>query len=137
MKDILRYNNLKVTKGRVEVLRLLKNNPDPLSVEEIYNGISRESCKSLTTAYRIVNQLEENNIIRRVIQKDGVSFYAFSLSPHKHYIICSECGSLYPIDKCPIKPFEDFVKKESGYEVTGHIIEFYGICPKCKQEKGD
>lgn len=133
MKNVLKDNNLKVTKGRLEVLRLLDNSSSPLSVEDIYNNISRISCKSLTTAYRIVNQLEEANIIRKALQKDNVSYYEMSLPSHKHYIVCSKCGKVTPIDHCPIIPLESEVEKVTGYEITGHIIELSGICPQCKE----
>lgn len=136
MKNILKDNNLKITKGRLEVLRLLDKSSTPLSVEEIYNQISRQSCKSLTTAYRIVNQLEDANIIRKALQKDNISFYEMSLPSHKHYIICSICGRVTPIDHCPIEPLEQEVEKTTGYKITGHIIELNGICPECIKKRG-
>lgn len=135
MKDILKNNNLKITQGRLEVLNLLNNSEIPLSVEEIYNNISRKSCKSLTTAYRIINQLESADIVRKVLKKDGISYYEMSLTSHKHYIICSICGTVLPIDHCPIEPLEEKVEKETGYIITGHIIELNGICPNCRKEK--
>lgn len=135
MKEILKDNNLKVTKGRLEVLNTLNKSQTPLSVEEIYNNISRESCKSLTTAYRIVNQLEDAKIIRKAFSKNGISYYELSIHSHKHYIVCSICGKITPIDHCPIESLENLVEKETGYEITGHIIELSGICPDCNNKK--
>lgn len=135
MKDILRENNLKVTKGRLEVLRILNSSSAPMSVDDIYKKISTDICKSLTTAYRIVNQLEEANIIRKVLKTDGISYYEMNTNSHKHYIVCSKCGKLTPIDHCPIKPLQSEVEKETGYEITGHLIELTGICPDCKENK--
>lgn len=136
MKDLLRENNLKVTKGRLSVLDVFKRADYPLSAEEVYNSISDASCKSLTTAYRIINQLESSGIIRKTLQLDGISYYELSVSSHKHYIICTQCGKVSPIEHCPIKPFEDEVENKTGYIVTGHLIELNGICPECRK-KGD
>ncbi|MBP2025023.1 Fur family transcriptional regulator [Peptoniphilus stercorisuis] len=135
MKEILKDNNLKVTKGRLEVLRLLDKSSTPLSVEEIYKNISRESCRSLTTAYRIVNQLEDAHIIRKALSQNSISYYELSINSHKHYIVCSICGKITPIDHCPIEPLENLVEKETGYKITGHIIELSGVCPDCSKKE--
>ena len=136
MKNLLRENNLKVTKGRLSVLNVFKSADHPLSVEEVYNSISDNSCKSLTTAYRIVNQLENADIIKKTLQLDGISYYELSVTSHNHYIVCTECGKVSPIEHCPILPFEHEVESETGYIVTGHFIELSGICPDCRK-KGD
>ena len=53
-------------------------------------------------------------------------------TPH-HHLICGSC-------RCIVDIYEDFElelskEKKSDFNVTGHHIEFYGICPKCNNEE--
>lgn len=135
MKDILRKCGLKVTKGRVEVLKLLKKRDRPMTAEEVYSIIPRDICSSLSTVYRILNQLSEKGILTKSLKQNGITYYEYSTDVDKHFIVCSNCGKIERVDYCPMDEAQKIIKDQTGYDINGHLVEFTGICPDCKKKK--
>ncbi|WP_036729979.1 Fur family transcriptional regulator [Peptoniphilus mikwangii] len=135
MEKLLKKHNLKITKGRVEILKLLSKCNNAISADEVYSKIPHSSCRSIATVYRILNQLADLGILRKTLQQNGICYYEMHTHSHKHYIVCTKCGEIEPISECPMEPFEKEVSSTTGYKVTGHSIELKGICPKCQDIK--
>ncbi|MDO5040991.1 MAG: Fur family transcriptional regulator [Peptoniphilus sp.] len=133
MEELLKSKNLKVTKGRLGVLKIFYSAGFPLSTDEVYRQLNKFSNASLSTVYRIIAALEENNIIRKSSVIDGVAFYELNRLDHRHYIVCEICGNMMPIAHCPMSQYEKDVEQNTGFKVTGHIVELKGICPDCAQ----
>ncbi|MGO3752215.1 MAG: Fur family transcriptional regulator [Peptoniphilaceae bacterium] len=133
MQNLLRKYNLKVTKARIEILNLLSKSDEALNAKFIYETIRKEYNISLSTVYRTLNQLEELSILNKTLQQNGLCYYEMSNSSHKHYVSCIKCGSVSSIELCPIDKYEEDISNETGFEITGHNIEFKGICPKCQE----
>lgn len=55
--DILRKHNLKVTKGRLALLEELNKSKVPMNTEEIFESADKDSIPSLTSLYRMLNEL--------------------------------------------------------------------------------
>ncbi|CDZ74790.1 Fur family [Peptoniphilus sp. ING2-D1G] len=134
MEKLLKSKNLKVTKGRVGVLQIFYSASFPLSADEIYRQLNKFSNASLSTIYRIISTLEENNIIRRSSVIEGVTFYELNRLDHRHYIVCEICGNMMPIAHCPMSEYEKEVELNTGFKVTGHVVELKGICRECAQK---
>ncbi len=134
MEELLKSKNLKVTKGRLGVLKVFYSATFPLSADEIHRQLNKFSNASLSTVYRIIATLEENSIIRRSSVIDGVTFYELNRLDHRHYIVCEICGNMMPIAHCPMSGYEKEVELNTGFKVTGHIMELRGICQDCAQK---
>lgn len=132
--EILKDNNLKITKGRIALLELLKNSEVPMNTEEIFDLTDKESIPSFTSLYRMLNELSDKGIIRKNLYSNGLFYYELAQTDHKHYIVCSKCGKVSPIKECPISDFEKIAEDETGYKVVGHIVELRGICPECQNK---
>jgi Fur family ferric uptake transcriptional regulator len=39
-----------------------------------------------------------------------------------------------PIDFCPLEKLEKDIGEKNDFDITGHKLEIYGLCPKCKKE---
>ncbi len=133
MQDLLRQHGMKVTKGRVEVLRLMEKADVPMSADDVYSKIPRTTCSSLSTAYRILNQLTEVGLLQSSLQQNGVTYYEFSNHEHRHYIVCQRCGKIAPLENCPMTAIDNYIRKDTGFEITGHVFELKGICPDCQK----
>lgn len=132
MKEIIRKHGLKATNGRVEVLKYLEKNRGPISAEEMYGEIPRSICSSLSTIYRILNQLTEVGLLRASLEQNGVTYYEYAGEGHRHYIVCESCGELTPIDNCPLEVLDEHIRSTTGYKITGHIFKMKGICKNCQ-----
>ncbi len=65
-------NNYK-TKQKDEILEIIKKENKPFTIKEIY----ARSKVGLTTVYRLVDKLVEENTINKYIGKDGKNYYRY------------------------------------------------------------
>ena len=88
---------------------------------------------SLGTVYRNLESLCERGLITRNLS-GGQRRYESNVGTHYH-VRCLDCGSL---EDLPLEPFEfpdHFLKKNTRYQIVGHMLEFQGICPGCQAKR--
>ena len=134
------YEKLKgcrASKNRDEVLFVMEKQNYPLSVEEIYGKVkAKNSSISLSTVYRIIDKLLNLEIIRKAATlEDNTSLYELTKDSHHHYMICTKCKKMIPIDICPIEELEHKISDSTGFNITGHKFELYGECKNCAQKQ--
>ena len=135
MENLLREKGLKATKGRLEVLNILKEAARPMSAAQVFHEMPKEVCASLSTVYRVLNQLTEADILQASLQQDECTYYEYRNEEHRHYIVCSRCGKLAPIDDCPLDALDEHILRSTGYAITGHRFQLEGICPDCLKKE--
>lgn len=124
-KEILSDVGLKCTKQRIMVMEVLSEAHSPMTAENIYEKVDGIS---LSTVYRIVEKLCEKGIVNKNTIRDSDKFYyEIVTGEHRHYAICTECKSIRYIDICPVHN-----TKIDNFTITGHKLEIYGHCDKCK-----
>jgi len=125
---------LKKTKYRVNILYLLEKANTLLSAQDIHELLIKNKIKvNLSTVYRTLDKLTENDIINKVeLEQEKQSLYEYNRDEHHHFIICKNCNKIETIYNCPLHDYEEQVMKESGFQITGHKIEFYGYCKECQ-----
>ena len=133
MSDILRENKLKRTKCRIAVLAYLGTAQGPVTAEGLYQALSSSGTihTSLSTVYRTVGALSEKGLLLKSAGADGVIHYQLNNSRHCHYLICTDCSQVVPVDGCPLHVLEESLSQSTGYHITGHHLEFFGLCPQC------
>lgn len=130
--EILKEHNLKITAPRKEILKILLESDVPLNADQLYKLTRKNKSPNFTSMYRILNQLNEENIIDKSLYQNGVYYYELLQNKkHNHYIICEKCGKMAILNSCPIDEYKTEIEKESGYKLENHFIEFIGICPEC------
>ncbi len=130
-KNVLKSSDLKTTKRRLAILAVLENSTEPMTAEDIYSNVIKDVHMSLSTAYRTLGTLSEKGILLKNLSQDGKTYYQINSHQHKHHIICTLCNETVPIDDCPLSNIEKSLIKQTGFIITGHSLEFSGICPKC------
>lgn len=118
----------------LEELRRLKAHP---SADEVYEIVRKRLPRiSLGTVYRNLEILSELGLIQK-LEISG-SIKRFDWRNEKHYHIrCINCDR---IDDAPIKVLENVehsLDGSTGYKVTGHSLEFLGLCPVCMEKAMD
>ena len=131
---LLKSVNLKSTKKRLLILSILNNTHSPLCPEEILDIASSEINLNLSTVYRALSALTEKGILLKENRSDGKAYYQINNQKHKHQLVCSLCQKVVTIHACPLHKFESDLSESSGFTITGHNLEFYGICPDCAKE---
>ena len=108
----------------------LKSHP---TAAELYAAVRRRLPRiSLGTVYRNLEVLHEDGMIRKMEFAGAESRFDGTLEQHYH-VRCTECGrveDIYTLDsgQAPAEPSE-----LAGYKVTGHRLEYFGICPGCRR----
>lgn len=133
--NILRESELKDTKRRRAVLNVLEHSEFPMAAENIYSIVIKNVPMSVSTTYRILSALSEKGLLLKNLSQDGKTYYQINNHQHKHYLTCTQCNKTVPIDGCPLDALEEELNKDTGYIITGHHLEFTGICPKCAGKK--
>jgi Fur family ferric uptake transcriptional regulator len=125
--ELLSNIGLKCTKQRVKVIEILSASTSPLTVESIYE---KADGMSLSTVYRTVETLCEKGIVNKNTIRDSDRFYyELVTEKHRHYAICLGCKSMKYVDICPVH-----APQIDDFTVTGHKLEIYGYCDKCRKK---
>jgi Fur family ferric uptake transcriptional regulator len=126
---------LKKTDNRVNIIDLLENSKDLLSAQTIFEMLRKDDLKiNLSTVYRTLDKLTENGIINKIdLEAEKQSLYEYNRDEHHHFLVCKNCNKIETIYHCPIHEYEEQLKKETDFIITGHKIEFYGYCNDCQK----
>jgi Fur family transcriptional regulator, peroxide stress response regulator len=108
-----------------------KTHPSAL---EIYERVRQRLPRiSLGTVYRNLEQLAARGLIQKIEAADGQRRFDGELTQHYH-IRCLYCGrvddALLPL----LSRLNQTFDKTSDYTILGHRLEFYGICPRCREK---
>jgi Fe2+ or Zn2+ uptake regulation protein len=129
----LKKCNIKVTRGRLNILHILLNNEDAVSVDYIYEECKRRGLSiDLSTVYRTMEILESKNIVDKFNLGEGKYNYKIKKEVHKHTLECSLCHKEVEID-CPMVQIEQLIKNKTGFTLMEHELKIKGICEDCKK----
>lgn len=98
----------------------------------VYEYIHRETPTiSRATVFRILKQAEQNNQIARLSFAGGEDRFDYNTVPHYH-VRCKSCGKVSDVKMPYISGLEERVEDACGYTVDDHAVEFFGLCPDCR-----
>lgn len=131
-KNILKDNNLAITKNRLNVLHLFLSSKTALSLKSI--NISLKKIDRVTI-FRVLNVFERNKIIHKIQLQKGKIFYALcekecsDNNNHNHnhiHFLCEDCDNLFclPISNFPKFNFPDHKLKNIDINISG-------LCSSC------
>lgn len=136
-ENILKSTDLKTTKSRLAILKILDKSSEPMTAEDIHSLVVKEVNMSLSTTYRTLGTLAEKGILLKNLSQDGKTYYQINNHQHKHQLVCTLCSETVPIEDCPLTTLEENLTQKTGFVITGHSLEFLGICPKCTDNMRD
>jgi Fur family peroxide stress response transcriptional regulator len=131
--DKLREMDCRITPQRMAVLKILAASEEHLTAEQIYERVAAElPTTSLATVYKTLSLLEELGEVLGLTLGNGVKRYdGVRLYPHPH-LICTRCGAIVDLPPEALQEITQRAEGETGYEITGHSLKFFGICPRCQ-----
>ena len=134
LEGYISRNNLKITHQRRAVLKAFLDSENHVSVEELYNTISRIDSKiGLATVYRTLNLLTKSGLASELNFGDGQKRYEHSyMHSHHDHMICTECGKIIEFNHPLIEKYQEEVAAENGFKVTSHKLDLFGLCNDCK-----
>ena len=134
-KEILRAKEIKITKGRIEILNILKNSEKSLSAEKIYQICRDNNINiNLSTIYRTLELFEEKEITEKITLNDGVFSYKLKGKTHRHHLQCDICHKEVEVP-CPMLQIQEMVQNSTGFTLTDHDLVMKGICKDCQKKQ--
>ena len=127
---------LKSTPARAAITDFLRRSSSPVDVEEIINFLRSKKLKTnKVTVYRNIEFLYKNKVVERLEFGEGKFRYEIKKRHHHHHLICTNCGKIEEVKGDFLKKMEEEIYKNKNFKVTGHSLEFFGLCRSCQQQQ--
>jgi len=144
LRGKLQKNRMRVTRPRKIIVDVLGTTTQHLSAEEIYFRVHKAYPNiGLTTVYRTLDLLEEMSIVTKLQFGDGRNRYELMENPkkpgHHHHLVCNACKRIVEYDDFVdeevklVRKVEKELSRKYGFQITGHVIQFHGVCTSCKK----
>ena len=131
----MREKGLRITPQRIAILRVLSVSSGHPSVENIHEQVKKEfPTTSVATVYKNVSMLKElGEVLELSFGTESSRYDGNKPDPHPH-LICTECKKIMDPDLDRLKDVSLELKKETGFRITSHRLDFFGICPGCQRK---
>lgn len=135
MLDRLKDQGLRITPQRLEILRILSESVGHPSVEGIHAKVrAKFPTTSLATTYKTVALLKDLDEVLELGFADGSNRYDGNKPyPHPH-VICTVCRKIMDPDLSMLRDMTEEVARETGFRITTHRLDFFGLCPDCQKK---
>ena len=132
----LKEREFRITPQRIAVLKILAESQEHPSAEAIYEKVKKDfPTTSLATIYKTVTLAKEIGEVMELGFSDGSNRYdGYNPSPHPH-LICVQCKKIVDPDMKDFHEMTRKVAKDSGFEIVNHRLDFFGVCPECRNKK--
>lgn len=125
-----RGTGFKLTPQRLEIIRYLDGNKEHPCAEDIYRAVAKKfPTMSLATVYNTLDSLRERGEILQLTFDPVRKRFDPNTEPH-HHLICVRCKKVVDVhNRYDLSLPGEY---ENGFKITGNHIEFYGLCPQCR-----
>jgi len=129
----LKDHDFRITPQRLAVLKVLAASDGHPSVERIYDTVRAQfPTTSIATIYKTVALLKQENEVLEISFPDGSNRYDGNKPyPHPH-LICTRCKKIIDPDLSSLEDLAKEVIKETGFQITTHRLDFFGLCRECQ-----
>ncbi len=83
------------------------------------------------TVFRALNVLHELGLLNRLHLGDACDRYTTCDPQHHHHLVCTSCGTVFPLEGCTITEDVQQTANNLGFQVKGHVMEIFGRCAEC------
>ncbi len=140
-KKMIRTMNLKVTDQRLLILKCLyesdrKHGERHVTAQELFEKvIKHDSSVGFATVYRFLREMAAQKLVTEVRMGGQASRYELTPQDHHDHLTCTECGQICEFENDKIENLQYQVAQQFGFLLTGHVLELFGVCPKCQDLK--
>ena len=133
----LKEHSHRITPQRMAVLKILAESKGHPSVEAIYEQVRQHfPTTSLATVYKSVALVKELGEVLELGFTDGGNRYDGNKPyPHPH-LICTRCRAIMDPILSSVDDLTQQLTEETGFKITNHRLDFFGLCPDCQKKEG-
>lgn len=131
VERLLAEAGLKLTAGRVALLKILRRARRPITQEQIAARLSSTGMNKVTI-YRNMARFIKTGIVHKVFLHDKVWHFELGHNCggnqcHPHFS-CSGCDTT----TCLTDTSLPLAKTPQGYTIKRQMVQLEGLCPKCQ-----
>jgi Fe2+ or Zn2+ uptake regulation protein len=139
---LLKERGYRMTNQRRLVIETLEESDAPLSPYDIRDILKSKGVSlDAVSIYRIIDCLEENHLVHRMMMHYGKVLKCRLEDEHDcslvqtdhchHFLICRKCNSINEMHCVGLQPFVNNVATQMGFRVENHHLELMGLCHQC------
>lgn len=134
-KEFIRSRGLRQTQERETIVLEIFRNREHFDVDDLFLRLLAQGKKiSKASIYRTLPLLVDCGLIREVNYEEGHWHYEQIYGrPHHCHLRCSGCGALVEFEEPLMNLVEKKLAQTYGYQISKHILEVHGYCPRCQQ----
>lgn len=129
----LREAGHKLTNARLTVLDVLENHDGHLTSAEVLELVDAiDPSIGRASVFRTLDLLTSLSIIRPTYMNSSMTpTYVLMPDGHHHHIVCTNCNRIIEFENCGLGAIAAELEERLHVKLTGHLLEFYGLCDKC------
>jgi Fe2+ or Zn2+ uptake regulation protein len=122
---------LRLTAQRRLILAVLRATENHPTAEWVHAEVRKHLPRiGLGTVYRNLRLLARQGLLAEIHAGPSVRFDA-RIHRHHHFT-CRRCGRIYDLDEPVDGRLDARVAARTGFRISHHRIEFYGVCGECE-----
>ncbi len=133
--DTLKVSGVRITPQRHAILEYLINSIAHPTADEIYKALEGKFPNmSVATVYNNLRVFKDVGLVKELTYGDSSSRFDFTTHDHYH-AICESCGKIVDFQYPGLDEVEQFASHVTGFKVSHHRLEVYGLCPDCVKKE--
>ena len=131
----LQQAGMRLTHQRLAICSLLAETEEHPTAQIIYEQLHPEyPTLSLATVYNTLDVLIELGLVNSLGSAgDEAIHYDADTSPHVN-LACTSCHRVIDLPSQHVHALEHEVATQSGYQIMGARVLYYGLCPDCQSK---
>lgn len=123
----------RATRPRALVRDIVSEFDTFMSAQEIHHLLrSRGETVGLSTVYRNLQVLADDDLVDTLRNEDGEILYRECSAPHHHHLVCRSCGRVVEVRGPAVEKWADRAAEQHGFTDVAHTVEIFGLCPECR-----
>jgi len=129
----LRDQGHKLTHARLTVLNVLEQSGGHLTSSELLEQVNTtDSTIGRASVFRALDLFTRLSLVRPTYINSSITpTYVLLLGGHHHHVICTNCNRVIEFEECGLTALSSELEQRLHVHLTGHLLEFYGLCEDC------
>jgi Fur family peroxide stress response transcriptional regulator len=135
MIRVLREKGCRLTPQRMALLKIIAGSEEHPGVDQLFELIKTDfPTTSRATIYKTLSLLKAmGEVLELNLAGVGSRYDGNKPYPHPH-VICTRCGRILDPESTALADISAEMAQKTGYQITHHQLNFFGLCPQCQQE---
>lgn len=134
----LKQAGYRLTQARLTVLEVLESEHGHITSADVLEKVERiNPAIGRASVFRTLELFTQLGFIRPTyIHTSLTPTYVLMHGGHHHHVICTECKRFFEFDNCGLEALTSNLQRELDIQISGHLLEFYGVCADCRGLEG-